>query len=232
MIKVENLTYSFSGKEILHNIDFRIETPTILGIIGPNGTGKSTLMRLMSGILDIQKGNIFYDTESIARNRKHVVSDLSFLPEKYALYENLSVMDNLLYFKNLYGRNYADVEKSLDMVGLTPEKKKKGKELSSGMKRLLMIAIALIKNPRILILDEPTNGLDQENTSRIRNILEELHQTRMTVIFSSHNLMDIKYLSKEVLILRYPEFRLINSNECTDVDMIENLYYFSKEGGC
>lgn len=232
MIKVENLTYSFSGKEILHNIDFRIETPTVLGIIGPNGTGKSTLMRLMSGILDIQKGNIFYDTESIARNRKHVVSDLSFLPEKYALYENLSVMDNLLYFKNLYGRNYADVEKSLDMVGLTPEKKKKGKELSSGMKRLLMIAIALIKNPRILILDEPTNGLDQENTSRIRNILEELHQTGMTIIFSSHNLMDIKYLSKEVLILRYPGFRLINSNECTDVDMIENLYYFSKEGGC
>lgn len=230
MIKVENLSYTFSGKEILHNLTFSFETPTVLGIIGPNGTGKSTLMRLMAGILDIQQGNILYESKSIMRDRKHILSGLSFLPEKYALYENLSVMDNLLYFKNLYGRNDSDVEKSLNVVGLTSEKKKKGKELSSGMKRLLMIAIALIKNPRILILDEPTNGLDQENTTRIRNILKELHLTGMTIVFSSHNLLDIKCLAKEILILRYPNFRMINSMECSDVDMIENLYYFSNEG--
>jgi len=202
MINIENLSFAYGKRNILNDISLSIPEQSIVGLIGPNGAGKTTFIKLLTGILLPDKGNIVFDNCSFSKNKKNILSKIAYLPEEIAVYESLTAYENLLYLCILLRKDILEIEKALSIVGLSDKKDVKVKTFSLGMKRLLTIAMSLIKSPQILILDEPTNGLDPENILKIRNILLDFNKSLgVTILISSHNLEEIKKIVGHLAII-------------------------------
>ncbi|MGL5414901.1 MAG: ATP-binding cassette domain-containing protein [Clostridium sp.] len=190
ILKTKKLSKRYGNKIVLNNLEINVPRGAIYGLVGKNGAGKTTLMRIISGLVRPSNGE--YELK-LKNNKNKKLKDIGILIENPGLYLNMTASENIEYFKLLFGieKEY-DTEGLLKSVGLENSEKKKVKNFSLGMKQRLGIAIALIGNPELLILDEPINGLDAQGIIEIRNIIQKLNrESGITVIISSHILSEL-----------------------------------------
>ena len=197
MIEIKDVTKSYGRQKVLQNVSFEIMEGELFGLLGPNGAGKSTLIDILTGIQSMDSGDIFINGKSIKTDK--------LVPQDIALLEELNAVDNLEYFGGLYGLAGAElksqIEKLLEVAGLTDKKKEKVKNYSGGMKRRLNIAVAMLHNPSILILDEPTVGVDAQSRQHIFDYIQSLAEQGTTILYTSHYMEEIEALCKRVFIL-------------------------------
>lgn len=203
-LKVEGLTKAFQEIAAVNNITYTMKTG-IYGLLGVNGAGKTTFMRMLCTLLKPTMGNITYDGKDIFEMGANYRKLLGYLPQDFGYYPNFTINDYLLYIASIKGINPIVAKKRvnelLNKVALDKAQNKKMKKLSGGMKRRVGIAQAMLNNPEILILDEPTAGLDPNERIRFRNLLSELSQKRL-VLLSTHIVSDIEYIANEILLMK------------------------------
>ena len=204
-IVVKNLSKNYSNKEAVKNINFKINKNEILGLLGPNGCGKTTTIAMMLGLLKPTNGIVLIDGEDIEKNRIQLLHKMNFISPYIELPKKLTVKENLIVYGKLYG-----VKKVLLRIDYLSEKlrlndflDKKTGELSSGQKNRVSLAKALINDPKILFLDEPTASLDPETGDFVRTFIEKLSKEReMSILLASHNMDEVKRLCKNVLMMK------------------------------
>lgn len=202
-IETTNLTYKFVQDEpILNNINIKVPTGSIYGFLGPNGAGKTTTLKLMLGLLRMQQGSISVLGKQIDTDRIEILRQVGSLIEAPSLYAHLTARENLSVLQKIYQCPASRIEEVLDIVGLPDTGNKKAGRFSLGMKQRLSIAIALLPQPSLLILDEPTNGLDPNGIIEIRELLKKLNKEQnMTIVISSHLLSEIEKVVTDVGII-------------------------------
>lgn len=199
-IKVRNVSKEINGKKILDNINFDIYEGEIVGLVGPNGAGKSTLLKIMSGLYPNDEGLVEYYSIDLKHNYEKAMSLVGTLIESPDLYKNLSGFDNLELFKSMFKDvDEKRIKEIVEIVEMEKHLGKKFKTYSLGMKERLGIAASLINKPKILILDEPTNGLDPIGVKNVMNLLKEMKST--TILISSHLLSEIEQLCDRVIFI-------------------------------
>jgi ABC-type multidrug transport system ATPase subunit len=215
-IRIQHLSKIYpGGKKALDNLNLEIE-PGMFGLLGPNGAGKTTLMRIMTLLQDCSSGTILYDDYDIARDRKAIRSLLGYLPQDFRFFEKLKTWEFLDYGAGLAGirgkRQRGEVvDEMLQKVGLFEVRDRWANRLSGGMKRRLGIAQALIGQPKVIIVDEPTTGLDPEERIRFRNILSEVSDKDAVIILSTHIVGDISSTCKKLALLNRGELKFEGS---------------------
>ncbi len=202
-IETNNLTYKFSGGDtVLNDINIQVPTGSIYGFLGPNGAGKTTTLRLILGLLKNQTGAITIFGKEFEANRVEVLQNIGSLIEAPSLYAHLTAKENLAVWQKIYQCPKERIAEVLEIVGLANTGKKRAGKFSLGMKQRLSIAIALLHNPKLLILDEPTNGLDPNGIIEIRELLKKLNaDLGTTVVISSHLLAEIEKMVTHVGII-------------------------------
>ena len=201
---VENLTKSFENQKAVDSISFQAKRGEILGFLGPNGAGKTTTMKIMAGLLTPDFGNITFGDYSIGKQTGKIKNIIGYLPERNPLYNEMNVIDFLFFISKLHNiPKYKITSRVLDMLrlcGLDNDKHKQIGELSKGFRQRVGIAQALIHDPEVVILDEPTTGLDPNQIFGIRKIIKEIGEEK-TVILSSHILSEIETTCDQVMIM-------------------------------
>lgn len=202
-IETKNLTHRFSTLEVvLNNINLQVPEGSIYGFLGPNGAGKTTTLRLILGLLKKQTGDILVFGKPFQENRIEILKKVGSLIETPSLYGHLTAIENLKIFQKIYQCPISRITEVLALVGLENTEKKKVSQFSLGMKQRLSIALSMLHNPSVLILDEPTNGLDPNGIIEIRELLKKLnHENRITILVSSHLLSEIEKLVTHVGII-------------------------------
>ena len=206
IIKVENITKRFKDKLVLDNISFDIEEGEIFGLIGPNGAGKSTLINIITNLMMADNGNVFVEGKNLLEDTIYIKSIIGLVPQELAIIEQLTPYDNLEYFGYLYGLSGKllkdRINEALEFAGLVDVKKKKISKLSGGMKRRLNLAIAILNHPKILILDEPTVGVDPQSRNHIFDFLRKLsNENNTTIIYTSHYMEEVEHLCSKIFII-------------------------------
>ena len=204
ILKIENLTKSYGKNLVLKDINLEIKEGSIFGLIGPNGAGKSTLMKSILGLVKKDSGKItLYGKEVNEKNQKETNRNLGSLIEAPSFYDHLTAYDNLDLICDMKNINKDKIDKTLRDVGLIKSKDKKVREFSLGMKQRVGIAIALIGNPKFLILDEPINGLDPYGIEEMRDLFKSIVKNSNTsILISSHILDEIEKISTHIGILK------------------------------
>lgn len=205
-VKVDNITKRFNDKLILDNISFHVKSGDIFGLIGPNGAGKSTLINIMSGIIKPNSGDIKLGGHSILNNVVEAKNMIGLVPQELALMDVFSAYDNLMYFGAYYGLSGKllkdRINMALSVTGLTERKKDKVKKFSGGMKRRLNLAAAIMHKPRILIMDEPTVGVDPQSRNCIFEFIRKINkEDGTTIIYTSHYMEEVEALCNNIFIL-------------------------------
>jgi ABC-2 type transport system ATP-binding protein len=203
-LTIENVSKVFDDKRALDSINLEFTTG-VYGILGANGSGKTTLMRILASVMKPSSGRILLDGQDISVLDYRYRAVIGYLPQHVGLYKNFTAEKFLLYIATLKGLSKEDakakVTETLELVGLVEHAKKKVGKFSGGMKRRVGIAQALLNDPKILIVDEPTAGLDPKERIRFRNLLSKISTNRI-VLLSTHIVSDIEFIAKEVLILK------------------------------
>ncbi|MCD6066147.1 MAG: Sulfate-transporting ATPase [Bacteroidetes bacterium] len=202
-IETKNLGYRFSESQtVLSSIHLQVPEGSIYGFLGPNGAGKTTTLKLILGLLKKQEGSISVFNTPFDANRIEILKKVGSLIESPSLYGHLSAADNLEILRRIYRCPKERIAEVLEIVGLSGTGTKKARQFSLGMKQRLSIAVALLHNPPLLILDEPTNGLDPNGIIEIRELLRNLNNTyKTTIVISSHLLSEIEKIVSHVGIL-------------------------------
>jgi lantibiotic transport system ATP-binding protein len=203
IIETKGLTYRFgAGAPTLQDINLEVPKGSIYGFLGPNGAGKTTTLRLLLGLLKNQEGTIRLFGLDPAKDRLEVLRRLGSLIEQPSLYSHLTARENLEIYRRVYKAPKERVETVLQLVDLAGTGKKKAKQFSLGMKQRLSIAVALLHNPELLILDEPTNGLDPNGIIDTRELIRRLNrEAGVTIIVSSHILAEVEKMASHVGII-------------------------------
>lgn len=221
ILKVININKQFDKKFVLKNISFELKQGEILGLVGPNGAGKTTLMRIIVGLIKKHGGDIFFNLNEtrIEKDQKLI----GCIIENPRFYPYLTAYQNLKFFSGLAGKiNKKEINDMLSFVGLSGETKKKLKKYSLGMKQRLGLALAFLNHPKILILDEPTNGIDPDGIKKIRDYLKKLaHESNTAILISSHVLAEIEKICDRVIILKKGQIsEIVDMKEKTFDDKI------------
>lgn len=203
MLEIKSVNKSYGKKQVLFDVSYRF-SDGVYGLLGPNGAGKSTLLQIMTDNLACDSGDIVYEGKSILRNSKHYRKNLGYVPQLQGMYEMFSAYQFLAYLAAVKGIKKADaareVERVLKVVGLYEESARKLSTYSGGMKQRILIAQALLGDPKVMIMDEPTAGLDPKERIRIRNFISRISEMK-TVIIATHVVSDVDTIAKEVLLL-------------------------------
>ena len=215
-ISITNLSKNYGSQKAVNNISFNIQKGEIVGFLGPNGTGKSTTMKMITGYLDADAGNIQVCGIDVSKNNIESKKKIGYLPEANPLYFEMYVREYLLFTAGVHDvKNGKErTEEIIKTVGLTLEANKKIGQLSKGYKQRVGLAAALIHEPEVLILDEPTSGLDPNQIIEIRNVIKALANNK-TVLFSSHILQEVEAICDRVII--------INKGNIVADDSLQNL---------
>lgn len=198
ILKTTNLCKSFSGQAVISNISLNIEKNSVYGLLGPNGAGKSTTLKMITGILKPTSGSIEFDGHEWKRSDLNHIGSLIETPP---LYENLTAYENLKVRTTILGLTDKRIDEVLQIVHLTGTGKKRAGQFSLGMKQRLGIAIALLNAPKLLILDEPTNGLDPVGIEELRELIRSFPAKGITVILSSHILSEVQQVAGHIGII-------------------------------
>ena len=218
MIEVKNITKKYGNFTAVDNINFKIEEGEIIGLLGPNGAGKSTTMNMITGYIEPTEGEIIVNGYDISKKPKKAKTQIGYMPEGVPLYSDLTVKEFVTYMAELKKvdrkTRKEKVEKIIKQTGLKDVEKKLTRNLSRGYKQRVSMAGALVGEPKILILDEPTVGLDPKQITEIRSLIKELGKTH-TIILSSHILSEVSQICNKVII--------INKGKIVAIDTPENL---------
>ncbi|MBU3188168.1 lantibiotic protection ABC transporter ATP-binding protein [Clostridium bowmanii] len=198
ILQTKDLCKSFKKQCAVNNISLSITENSVYGLLGPNGAGKSTLLKMVTGMLHPTSGEIIFEGHPWSRKD---LSDIGVLIESPPLYENLTAVENLKVRTILLGLPDSRIKEVLETVDLTGTGKKKAGQFSMGMKQRLGIAIALLNKPKLLILDEPTNGLDPIGIQDLRELIRSFPAQGMTVILSSHILSEVELIADHIGII-------------------------------
>ncbi len=201
-LQIINLTKKFGSQTALNNINIEIGENEIIGLLGPNGAGKSTLMKSIVGALKIEEGEIIFNGKNIQKNQVEAKKNIGFLPENNPLYNEMYIKEYLSFVADLHKINSDRIDEVIDLVGITPEKSKKISQLSKGYKQRVGLAQAILHSPDLLILDEPTNGLDPNQIIEIRNVIKEIGSEK-TVILSTHIMQEVEALCSRVILIHH-----------------------------
>ena len=200
-IQVINVTKNYSSQKALDAVSFTIDKGEVVGLLGPNGAGKSTLMKILTGFIASFDGEVLIDSDSVQEDLVSIQKNIGYLPESNPLYEEMYVLEYLSFIADIHQVNKASILKSIERVGLTLEGSKKIKELSKGYKQRVGFAAALLHDPHILILDEPTTGLDPNQLTEIRELIRDLGKDKL-VLLSTHIMQEVDAVCSRVLILK------------------------------
>lgn len=198
ILQTENLSKSFKGQKVVEDLSLTIPRNTVYGLLGPNGAGKSTALKMITGMLRPNAGKILFNGREWNRND---LKDIGVLIETPPLYENLTARENLKVRTIALGLPQSRIDEVLRIVDLTNTGKKRAGQFSLGMKQRLGIAIALLNYPKLLILDEPTNGLDPIGIQELRKLIRSFPEQGITVILSSHILSEVEQVVDEIGII-------------------------------
>lgn len=205
MIQVTNLSKSFNTIKAVDGINFTIKKGEIYGLLGPNGAGKSTTINMLSAILPFDAGSISINGLDLKSNISLCKQIIGIVPQEISLYEELSAYDNLLFWGNLYNIPSKElnfrVENILKVIGLSERKRDQIKTYSGGMKRRINIAAALLHEPEVLFLDEPTVGIDPQSRNYIFELIETLNRQGMTIIYTTHYMEEVERLCNRIAIM-------------------------------
>lgn len=213
MIRIEHIHKSFGAQQVLKDINLEIPAGQVLGLLGPNGAGKSTLMKILIGLWKPDNGSV------------SVPARIGYLPENNPLYEEMYVVEYLQFMAQMTNDKcqMTNVDALIDRVGLTPEKHKHIRELSKGYRQRVGLAQALLGDPELLILDEPTTGLDPNQLVEIRALIRSLGKDR-TVILSTHIMQEVREMCDRVVILDHGEIKADKPiNEIKDLEALFRL---------
>lgn len=224
VMEVKDMRKNYSTREVLKGISFRVQKGEIVGLLGPNGAGKSTLTKIIAGIEKADQGMVLFHGENIQKDSIHFKKRLGVVPQDIALYEDLSAYDNIKFFGSLYGYKGTElrkrIEEVLTFVGLWDRKKECPSKFSGGMKRRLNIACSVVHSPEILIMDEPTVGIDPQSRNHIMQMIKTLQERGTTVIYISHYIEEIEELCNRVIIMDYGQI-LVDDEK----NKIKNKYH-------
>lgn len=198
MLKTTDLSKNFKGQPAVNKVSLHIPRNSVYGLLGPNGAGKSTTLKMITGILKPASGSIEFDGHPWQRKN---LADIGALIETPPLYENLTAHENLKVRTTLLGLEDKRIDEVLQIVRLNNTGKKRAGQFSMGMKQRLGIAVALLNNPKLLILDEPTNGLDPVGMEELRELIRSFPEKGITVILSSHILPEVQQIADHIGII-------------------------------
>jgi ABC-2 type transport system ATP-binding protein len=221
-IEVRNIEKHYKEIKAVKGISFDIEKGKVIGLLGPNGAGKSTTISMISTLLKPDKGEVFFEGESILKNPIKIQKKLGIVPQEIALYESLSAYDNLEFWGSAYGLKKAKLKERIKevakLIGLEDRLKKPVKSFSGGMKRRLNIGVALLHEPELLIMDEPTVGIDPQSRNHILDTVVKLNEKGMTIIYTSHYMEEVEKLCDKIYIM--DEGEIVADG---DIDQLVNL---------
>lgn len=227
ILKVENLSKKFERKEVLKNVSFDVNEGDILAFIGPNGAGKTTTIKCVLGLQKMNRGTVTINGYDIKKDFTKAIKKVGCIVESPDVYMYLTAYDNLKMQASLYDDiTDKDIDEVIKMVGLENRIHDKVSKYSLGMRQRLGIAISLIHKPNLLILDEPTNGLDPEGIKDLRTLLKKLASEGMAILISSHNLSELESFCNKVLIISHGE--VIEENTINEIKKTDDNKYLLK----
>ncbi|MDO6596206.1 gliding motility-associated ABC transporter ATP-binding subunit GldA [Oceanihabitans sp. 2_MG-2023] len=203
-IEVTNISKVYGTQKALHQISFKVNKPEIVGFLGPNGAGKSTMMKILTTYLDATEGVAKVNGHDVNTNTKQVQQSVGYLPEHNPLYLEQYVREYLSFNAQVYGVTKSRIEEVITLTGLTPEAHKTIGQLSKGYRQRVGLANALLHNPDVLILDEPTTGLDPNQLVDIRNLIKSIGKEK-TVFLSTHIMQEVEAMCDRVIIINKGE---------------------------
>lgn len=232
IIEVIDLKKRYGDNEAVKGISFKVKEGEILGFLGPNGAGKSTTINILSTALKPTEGQIKFMDKDILEDKKTYKLNIGIVPQNLAIFEQISAIENVKYFAGFYGLKgqalNIQAKEALNMVGLLDRAKDLPKNYSGGMKRRLNIACALAHNPKILILDEPTVGIDPQSRNNILEVIKELNNNGTTVIYTSHYMEEVEAICDRIIIVDKGEIikegTIEKLKEETGDNIIYNIY--------
>ncbi|MFZ6775210.1 ABC transporter ATP-binding protein [Undibacterium sp. Ji83W] len=223
LLDVQNLTKSYGARKVVDNISFSIERGQTLGLLGPNGAGKSTTVSMICGLLQPEQGKVLLDGQTMGAGNNAVKFKIGLVPQDLALYDELPARENLKLFGALYGLSGSKLQQRcdavLELVNLADRAGDKPSTFSGGMKRRLNIAAALLHDPELLILDEPTVGVDPQSRNAIFDSLDVLKAQGRTLIYTSHYMEEVERLADHIVIIDHGK---VIANE-TPADLYRRL---------
>jgi len=207
-IDISNLSKKYKNALAVKNINFKINKGSIIGLLGPNGCGKSTTIGMMLGLIKPSTGNVIINNQNIEDNRTDLLQKMNFISPYIELPKKLTIEENLQVFGRMYGvKNLKEkIIEIMDKLNLIDFKKRKTGELSSGQKNRVSLAKALINDPEILLLDEPTASLDPDVGDYVRSVIEKFSSNnKKTILIASHNMNEVERLCSEVMMMKNGE---------------------------
>lgn len=208
-LSVKNLTKQYEERQIVKGISFEVQEGEIIGLIGANGAGKSTSIRMITGLEKADAGEVIYQNHPIEKNYRQYQHDIGVVPQEIAIYQDMNAYDNVKFFCSLYGYDRKEtrqrVEEALRFVGLWEHRREISKKYSGGMKRRLNIACAIAHSPQLLIMDEPTVGIDPQSRNHIMETIRRLQRRGTTVIYVSHYMEEIETLCDRIIFMEKGE---------------------------
>lgn len=199
-IEVQNISKNYGEQKALDQVSFSVKKGEIVGFLGPNGAGKSTLMKILTTFLSADEGMASVNGNNVVENPKSVQQSVGYLPEHNPLYLDLYVREYLAFNADVYKISKSRIEEVIELTGLTPESHKKIGQLSKGYRQRVGLATALLHNPEVLILDEPTTGLDPNQLVEIRNVIKNVGKDK-TVFLSTHIMQEVEAICDRVIII-------------------------------
>ena len=199
ILKISQLSKSFGKQEILEDITFQLSEPKIIALVAPNGTGKTTFLNIIANLENADTGSVKVFGKS--NKSPEIFYDMAYLQDNTILYEQLSGWDHLNFVAKERSVSKSEVQKIVSELGIESYLKKRVKTYSLGMKQHLLLAVTLIGNPKLILMDEPLNGLDPSSVLLVRNLIQQLHQKGVAIIISSHNLHEIEKITDDVYFL-------------------------------
>ncbi|WP_416043049.1 ABC transporter ATP-binding protein [Bacillus halotolerans] len=215
MLQAENIKKAYGKKTIVKGISFSLRKGESFGLLGPNGAGKSTTISMISGLVPLDGGEITVGGYVIGKDTNKAKQKIGIVPQEIALYPTLTAQENLVFWGKMYGLTHGEAKKRsaevLEYVGLTERAKDKIETFSGGMKRRINIGVALMHKPELLIMDEPTVGIDPQSRNHILETVKQLNETGMTVIYTSHYMEEVEYLCDRIGIIDQGEMIAIGT---------------------
>lgn len=226
-LQFKNVTKNYGDIHAVNHVTYDMKKG-VYGLLGTNGAGKTTLMRMLCTAINPTDGEILWDGKNIFSLGASYRGMLGYLPQNYGFYPDLSVYDYMMYIGSIKGLRPMVAKKRtvklLEQVGLSEKRKSKMRTLSGGMLRRVGIAQAMLNNPRILVLDEPTAGLDPNERIRFRNLISELSEDRL-VLLSTHIVSDVEYIANEIILMKEGEIFLTGTSENIISSMNMSVWY-------
>lgn len=200
IVEVNNLNKSYGKHKVLNDLSFKIEKPQVLALIGPNGSGKSTLMNCMMNLISFDSGEI----EILGKSNKdyEIFREVSFLKDNRILYPYLTGFDHLKYICDIQKIPQKRIDQVIELADIGSFYKKIVSSYSLGMKQRLLLAMALCNNPKLILMDEPLNGLDTDSIFKFRDLIKNLGENNATILISSHSLNELDYITNDILFLK------------------------------